>query len=111
LLALGALKILDALGRPPALAHARCQPSHVASVTWGRGNANRVSQAETACLIDRARFDACLMDAARRRGVQLVTPALAGRPQKSGSGWLLPITTAVMSVRVRRARMAGWCRP
>ena len=105
LLTPGALRILDALGLEATLAHARCQPSHVASVTWGRGNANRVSQVETACLIDRARFDACLMDAARRRGVQLLTPALAGRPQKNGKGWLLPITTAMMTKSICAAHV------
>ncbi|MER8733566.1 tryptophan 7-halogenase [Mesorhizobium sp. M0166] len=88
----GALKILNALGLGTALANAHCQPSHVAAVTWG-GDVNRASHAETTFLVDRTCFDACLMDAARRRGVRLLTPAVASRPQNIGSAWLLPITT------------------
>ena len=86
------MSILNALGLGTALAHAHCQASHVATVTWG-GDVNRTNHAENTFLVDRARFDACLMDAARRRGVRLLTPAVASRPQKIGSAWLLPITT------------------
>jgi hypothetical protein len=97
----GALKILNALRFGTALAHARCRSSHVA---WG-GDANRVTRAETTFLIDRARFDACLMVEARRRGVRLLTPALAGRPEKNGSGWLLPITTDVRTKSICAAHV------
>ena len=100
----GALRILDALGLDTALAHARCQPSHVATVTWG-GDVDRVSHAETAFLVDRARFDACLMDAARRRGVRLLTPAVASRPQKIGSAWLLPISTSETTASICAAHV------
>ncbi|QIO54605.1 hypothetical protein HA461_25800 (plasmid) [Rhizobium leguminosarum bv. trifolii] len=95
----GALRILNALGLGAALAHAQYQLSHVATVNWG-GAVNRADHAAANVLIDRAFFDACLIDAARRRGVRVLAPAAAGRPQHIGNGWQVPITAreAITSV-------------
>jgi 2-polyprenyl-6-methoxyphenol hydroxylase-like FAD-dependent oxidoreductase len=93
----GACRILDALGLGTELAHAHCLPSHITSIRWGGRDSNPAAHAESTFLIDRARFDACLMDAARRRSVRLLTPALASRPQKSDGGWLLPVTMSEMT--------------
>jgi len=101
----GAWKILDALGLGTALAHAHCLPSHAATVSWGGREVNRAGHAEITFLIDRARFDACLMDAARRRGVRLLTPAVASQPQKIGGTWLLPVTTSQTTVSLCAAHV------
>ncbi|MDX0499564.1 hypothetical protein GOL41_26985 [Sinorhizobium medicae] len=100
----GAVRILNALGLGALLAHAHCQPSHVATVTWG-AEFNRADHEATAFLIDRALFDALLMDAARRRGVRVLTPAVASRPQNIGSGWLLPITTTEAKASIHAAHI------
>lgn len=101
----GACKILDALGLGTALEYAHCLPSPATSVSWGGRDVNRAGHAEITFLIDRARFDACLMDAARRRGVRLLTPAVASRPQKIGRAWLLPVTTSQTTVSVCAAHV------
>lgn len=99
-----ALRLLDALGLGAALTQIGCEPSHATSVTWG-GDVDRASHAGTAFLVDRVRFDACLMDVARRRGVRLVTPAVAGRPHASGGDWLVPITTNETTLSIQAAHV------
>lgn len=44
-------------------------------------------------LVDRGRFDALVLDAARAVGVRVLQPARGYRPKRCSDGWLIPVTT------------------
>lgn len=52
-------------------------------------------------IVDRGRFDALLLSAARNAGVQVFENARAYRPQRSGSGWIIPSRIADKSRQFR----------
>ena len=52
-------------------------------------------------LVDRGRFDALLLDAARRAGVRVLSPARAYRPVRGAAGWDIPIRSPHGQGRIR----------
>lgn len=107
-LAPGILPILEALGVREAVERAGFfRPDH-ARVRWSDEDAApRDRGAAPGFQIDRARFDALLLDAAARAGVRVLRPARAGAPAPpDASGWSVPVHH---EGRWRRVRAAFLC--
>jgi len=83
------LETLGVLGEIEHAGFARCERVRL---LWS-GEEEPFRQRRSAVLVDRARFDRILLDAALRSGAKLVCPARARRPVWKGSHWLVPCDT------------------
>jgi flavin-dependent dehydrogenase len=66
--------------------------AHEADVRWAEAHAQRVAERGPGLLVDRARFDALLLEAAAERGARIVAPASARRAERDSDGWRVEVT-------------------
>ncbi|NMO16526.1 FAD-dependent oxidoreductase [Pyxidicoccus fallax] len=92
-LAPGVWPLLDMLGVAEEVRRAGFLPAREARVRWEdrTGRSVRAREAEPGLLVDRGRFDALLLGAARASGVRVLQPAAAQRPERQAGGWTVPI--------------------
>ena len=85
------LPVLDALGLRAAIENAGFLRPSGSIVRWSSERAlRRPFGTEKGFHVDRGRFDVLLLDAAIRRGVQVLQPMRAGRPRRAARGWTVP---------------------
>ncbi|QSQ26843.1 tryptophan 7-halogenase [Pyxidicoccus parkwayensis] len=90
-LAPGVWPLLDMLGVAEEVRRASFLPAHEALVRWEDGTGRSVRSREPGLLVDRGRFDALLLGAARDAGVRVLQPAAAHRPERLDVGWRVPV--------------------
>ncbi|WP_170593103.1 flavin-dependent monooxygenase QhpG [Ruegeria arenilitoris] len=94
--------ILRFLGVGDAMKAAGFLQSSGSVLMWGGAFERRGEPVDDpGLLVDRSRFDAILLDAARQSGVRVLQPARAYRPRRTGAGWEVPILTAQGKGRLR----------
>jgi flavin-dependent dehydrogenase len=81
--------LLDSLGVSDRVAAAGFTRVAAARVRWRDGNEERV-RIDGGLTVDRAAFDALLLDHARAAGVCVHAPAAVRAPVRTGGGWELP---------------------
>lgn len=69
-----------------------------ARVRW-RGLDEERMQVEGGVTVDRGAFDAILLERAREAGAEVLPPAGARRPERSGEGWEVPLGDRVLHTR------------
>src|SRR5262249_25803221 len=67
----------------------RCEQTQL---RWSGGRV-ALQRDRVAVIVERGRFDRILLDAARRAGASLLSPARAFAPIRRGSGWSVPVDT------------------
>ncbi|MFY0562931.1 NAD(P)/FAD-dependent oxidoreductase [Archangium lansingense] len=89
----GVWPLLDALGVVESVRRGGFLPALEALVRWEDASGRRVHgrSGATGLLVDRGRFDALLLGAAASAGVRVLQPAVAQRPERTSSGWALPV--------------------
>lgn len=90
--------LLDVLGVRQAIESAGFLTPARAIVRWTSHEVVNVGHGEHGLLVDRGRFDAILLDAARRAGVAVIQPGRAGRPLRVDGGWRVPVMRSGESV-------------
>jgi flavin-dependent dehydrogenase len=86
---------LEMLGVGPAVRAAGFRPCEGSRVQWESDVAvRRDFGANAGLLVDRARFDALLLETARARGVRVMQPAALRARARHGEGWRLEIESA-----------------
>lgn len=96
------LPVLESLGLRPRVEQAGFLRPGAAVVRWAGATTTRAYPADAPGFqVDRGRFDALLLDAARAAGVRVLQPVRARRPRPSGDGWIVPLQGAVPYPAVR----------
>ncbi len=97
--------ILQMLGLGDNVARAGILPSTGSILHWGGAFERRGAEAQAkGGLVDRGRFDAALLSAAKDAGVRVLQPAKAYRPVRNPDGWTIPVRSDAGETSVR-ARM------
>lgn len=95
------LRVFDALGVRAEIERAGFFRPARTIVNWSSdGPVTMPMGAEAGFHVDRGRFDLLLLEMAVRRKVALLQPARARRPQRTTSGWIIPVHSASDEVLV-----------
>jgi flavin-dependent dehydrogenase len=95
--------VLQAAGVRERVEHAGFVRPRGALVKWRDGSAEVTHEPsrdprDVGFQVDRARFDALLLDAAREAGARILESTRAGSPREIQDGWLVPVPSAERSV-------------
>jgi len=106
--------LLESLGVRARVATRGFTRAVQARVRW-RGPDEERTEVEGGVTVDRGAFDAILLDRAREAGAEVLPPAAAGRPARSGEGWEVPFGDRVLHTRfladaTGRRRFLSGCR-
>lgn len=87
----GVLPLLESIGAGPAIEAAGFPRIGRVAVHWDRAE-ERVDPEGRGLLVDRGRFDALLLEHARRGGVRVLQPATVTRRRRRPGGWSVEVS-------------------
>ena len=110
-LSAGAWPLLDALGVREPVGQAGFVETETARVRW-RGDDEERVRVPGGLTVDRATFDALLLERARAAGARVLAPVRAARPRRRAEGWEIALGDRVLRTRfvadaTGRARLLG----
>ncbi|MGH3935766.1 MAG: NAD(P)/FAD-dependent oxidoreductase, partial [Pseudonocardiaceae bacterium] len=90
--------LLESLGVRDRVAARGFTQAVRARVRWRGADEERVAVGD-GLTVDRGAFDAILLHRAREAGAEVLSPATARRPARSGAGWAVPLGGRVLQAR------------
>jgi flavin-dependent dehydrogenase len=105
----GVLPLLDVLGAREAVEAAGFPRLDVVRVQWGQGLQWRRDPRREGLLVDRGRFDALLLDHARKLGVHVLQPAVPCERRWDGDRWHLRLRTNDGTVDLKTKFLSDAC--
>jgi flavin-dependent dehydrogenase len=102
----GVLPLLDVMGARDAVEAAGFYRVRDVRVQWDQGPQLRRDPRREGLLVDRGRFDALLLDRAKRLGVHVLQPAIVRERRWDGDGWQLRVQTDEGMVESRTTFLA-----